>query len=205
MTFTPQRSVQANLLSSGAAPVIQIKVDLSFTYAGSVSFILYHVAQVEQYHFVITDPDGHVLRLLWLQFEGYLDNNEFTYNYPTSAPLELAGYEFWHDADVLNIDEEFQQRPDSDSAQVVSYLKEQGYDLSGDTLFKRLVWLDRAKRNELMLIYSEDLKTLGFEMAEVAKLDKRSSQWVELEQELHQRALKSFTIVTAQTVQPPHP
>lgn len=204
MTFTPKRLVQANLLSSGETPVIQIKVDSSFTYVGSLSFILYHVAQVEQHHFVIADPDGHVLRLLWLQFEGYLDNNEHTYTYPTSAKLELAGYEFLHDADVLNIDEDLQQRPDSDSAHVVSYLREQGYDLSGDTFFKRLVWLDWAKRNELMLIYSEDLKALGLERAEVAKLDKRSPQWAELEQELHQRALKSFTILTAQTAQPPH-
>ncbi|MCL4299983.1 MAG: hypothetical protein KJ077_29895 [Anaerolineae bacterium] len=193
----PKRSVQENILYSGNAPAIQIKVPPSFTYAGSLNFILSDVAQVEQHHFVIADPSRHVVRLLWIQFEGYLSNNQYTYSYPHSTPLRLAGYEFWRDADVLNIDEDFQRRPDSDSAHVVRYLREQGYNLSGDTLFERLVWLDSAKRQELMIIYSEDLKTLGLDMAEVEKLEKRSEQWAELAQDLHKRALNSFTILPA--------
>ena len=197
MSPISERSVQNNLLYSADAPVIHIQVNPSFTYVGSQSFILYNVAQVEQYHFVIVGPDRHVMRLLWIQFEGYLDNNQHTYHYPASAKLALNGYEFLHDSNVLNIDQDFQERPDSDSAHVVTYLREQGYDLRGDTIYKRLVWLDRAKRKELMIIYSEDLKGIGLDMAEVAKIDRSSKRWVELEQGLHQRALESFTIVTA--------
>lgn len=202
MVLIPTRSVQENLLYSSEAPVIHIKVEPSFTYVGSLSFILSNVAQVEQHHFVIADPNRHVVCLLWVQFEGYLDNNQYTYNYPNSTKLELEGYEFLHDSNVLNIDEDFQHRPDSDSAQVVTYLRKHGYDLSGDTIFKRLVWLDSLKRKELMIIYSEDLKALGLDMDEVVKIDKSSNQWVELAQDLHKRALKSFTIVSAQNVRP---
>jgi hypothetical protein len=48
-----------------------------------------------------------------------------------------------------------------------------------------------------MIIYSEDLGTLGLDMAEVAKLEKRSKQWAELAQDLHKRALNSFTVLPA--------
>src|SRR5215470_15446328 len=137
MTHIPKRTVQNNLLDSSDAPIIHVKVDSSFTYVGSLSFILRNVAQVEQHHFVTTDPNQHVVRLLWIQFEAYLDNNQYTYNYPASTKLELGGYKLWHDTNVLNIDDDFQQRPTSDSAQGVTYLREHGYDLSGDTIFKR--------------------------------------------------------------------
>ena len=67
MVLLSKRSVQNNILYSSESPVIRIKVDASFTYLGNLNFILYDVALVEQHHFVITDPNQDVVRLLWLQ------------------------------------------------------------------------------------------------------------------------------------------
>ena len=76
--------------------------------------------------------------------------------------LTLNGFTFLHNSYVLNIEDVYRERPTSDSAHVVDFLKEKGYVLSGDMMSKRMVWLDAALRNELMIIYSEILDPTGY-------------------------------------------
>jgi len=100
-----------------------------------------------------------------------------------------------HDADVLNIDEDYAARPMSDSAHVLDYLKQNGYTLTGDAMFKRLVWRDADLRNELMIIYSEDLRPTGFRRSDLAKEGSAATEWEGISRALHERALSSFRIV----------
>lgn len=188
------RTVQNNLLHSENLPTVRIQVDPGFTYVGNTSFILYGVAHVEQHHFIVVDPRQRVQRLLWFQFEGYLDTNEHKYDYPAMQTLTLNGLTFLHDADVLNIDEDYRERPTSDSAHVVDFLRKKGYTLEGDTLFKRMVWLDAALRNELMIIYSEDLAPSGFRLPDLTQGGPHAEKWSALSSSLHERALASFTV-----------
>ena len=69
-----------------------------------------------------------------------------------------------------------------------------GYTFSGDTLFKRFVWLDEAKRNELMLIYSEDLAPWGYGVADLKPGGQAVTCWPALAEALHPRALAAFTV-----------
>lgn len=191
---TTARIVQNNVLRSERLPAVEITVSPEFTYAGSTSFILYDIAHVEQHHFVVADAEKRVERLLWFQFEGYLDNNEHRYRYPPMGRMTLGGLTFLHDADTLNIDEDYRERPTSDSAHVVDFLKEQGYSFGGDTMFKRMVWLDPDLRNELMIIYSEDLHPTGFRAMELAEGGPHAEQWSAMSEALHRRALASFSV-----------
>jgi hypothetical protein len=193
MQSTP-RTVEKSILYSERMPAAKIKIGPEFTYAGSARFILYDVAHVEQHHFVVADAGKRVERLLWFQFEGYLDNNEHRYNYPPMGTMTLNGLTFLHDEDILNIDEDYRERPTSDSAHVVDFLKQQGYSFGGDTMFKRLVWLDAGLRNELMIIYSEDLAPTGFQVGDLAKGGPRADQWSAISQALHRHALASFSV-----------
>jgi hypothetical protein len=161
---------------------------------GTTSFILYNVAHVEQHHFVVADARQRVQRLLWFQFEGYLDTNEHKYQYPAMETMTINGLTFLHDADVLNIDEDYRERPTSDSAHVVDFLREKGYTLEGDTMFKRMVWLDADLRNELMIIYSEDLAPSGFRLPDLAQGGPHAEEWSSISKSLHERALTSFTL-----------
>ena len=165
-----------------------------FTYVGSLNFILHGVAKAEQHHFVVADKQRHVQRLLWVQFEAYLDNNDYAYRYRIQDTLTLAGYIFLHDSDILNIDDDYQERPSSDSAHVVDFLKEKGFVLDGDTMFKRLVWLAPGKRKEMMIIYSEDLRPAGYRLADLTEGGSAAADWPALAQGLHERALASFTV-----------
>ena len=192
---SPQRSVQNNILRSDELPVIQIKIDPQFSYVGNTNFILYDIAHVEQHHFIVTDAQKRVQRRLWFQFEGYLDDNDKKYNYSGMQTLTLNGFTFLHNSYVLNIEEAYRERPTSDSAHVVDFLKEKGYVLSGDMMTKRMVWLDAALRNELMIIYSEILDPTGYRVSDLTEGGTSAAEWPALSQALHERALGSFTIV----------
>ena len=126
---SPRRSVQNNILRSEELPAIEIKIDPQFSYIGNTNFILYDIAHVEQHHFIITDAQKRVQRRLWFQFEGYLEDNDRKYNYSGMEVLTLNGFTFLHNSYVLNIEEAYRERPTSDSAHVVDFLKEKGYVL----------------------------------------------------------------------------
>ena len=190
-----QRTGQATILRSEKSPPIAIRIDPAFKYVGSTSFILYEIARVEQHHFVVASPERRIERLLWFQFEGYLEDNDRRYRYPPMETISLNGFAFLHDADVMNIDEDYRERPTSDSAHVVDFLREKGYSFGGDTMFKRLVWLDADLRDELMIIYSEDLQPSGFHAAELSTGGSQADKWSSISEALHQRALGSFSVL----------
>ena len=189
-----QKTGQDTILRSEKLPAIAIRVDPAFRYVGGTSFILYKVARAEQHHFVVADPERRVERLLWFQFEGYLENNDHRYQYPPMETLSLNGFTFLHDADVLNIDEDYRERPTSDSAHVVDFLRDKGYTFGGDTMFKRLVWLDADLRNELMIIYSEDLTPTGLRAEDLTGGGSQAETWGAISEALHQRGLASFSV-----------
>jgi hypothetical protein len=188
------RNVQNNLLVSERLPGVRIRVDPQFTYVGNTSFILYEIAHVEQHHFVVADAGKRLERLLWFQFEGYLDNNKRKYRYPPMETMTLNGLTFLHDGDVLNIDEDYKERPTSDSAHVVEFLKGQGYTLEGETIFKRMVWLDADLRNELMIIYSEDLAPTGYRLTELTAGGPHADKLSSISENIQRRALASFSV-----------
>lgn len=191
---TNLRQVEQNTLLSERLPAVRIQVAAPFEYAGGLQFTLYNVAHVEQHHFLVADAARRVQRLLWFQFEGYLPDNQYTYDYSIATTLDLDGLTFLHDQNVHDIEADYRDRPTSDSAHVVDFLRLYGYTFSGETVFKRLVWLNRARRDELMIIYSEDLALLGYTIAELNPDDAAQPAWAEIAAGLHARALASFQL-----------
>lgn len=181
-----QRTGENTILRSEKLPRIAIQVDPGFKYAGGTSFILYDVARAEQHHFVVADETRRLLRHLWFQFEGYLENNNHTYDYSGMDTLHLDGFTFLHDTASMNIEQDYAARPGSDSAHVVDFLRDKGYRLTGDIIFHRMVWLDADLRDELMIIYSVALDAAGRPAA---------PEWATISRELQERSLSSFKIL----------
>jgi hypothetical protein len=190
-----QRTGQDTILRSNQTPAIAIQVDPEFKYVGSTSFILYDVARAEQHHFVIADAERRVLRRLWFQFEGFLENNNHTYDYSGMDTLILNGFTFLHNAYPMNVEEVYQARPTSDSAHAVDFFREKGYRLTGDILSHRMVWLDEERRNELMIIYSEILGSTGYRASDLVEGGVATAEWPAFVQGLQQRSLFSFKIL----------
>ena len=90
--------------------------------------------------------------------------------------------------------DDYNERPTSDFAHMIDFLKEKGYTLEGDGMFKRLVWLDTSLRNELMIIYSEGLASTGHKIADLSKGGMAAAEWLDLSRSLHERALASFVV-----------
>ncbi len=176
-------------------PAVRIEFDKGFKYVGSHNFILYDVAHAEQHFFVDADKEGRVKRIYWVQFEGYLPSNTHAYRYKANKTANIGGLEFIADAYARNIKGN-QGRPDSDGARARAFLESKGYRMvSDDVLSQRLVHLvDEAKRNELMIIYMEDLNGMGFTAADLAEGGRAAARWDEISKGLLERAVKGLKI-----------
>lgn len=189
------RGVKDQVLASPEMPAVRIEFDKGFKYVGNHSFILYDVAHAEQHFFVDADKDGRVKRMYWVQFEGYLPSNTHTYRYKVNKTSNIGGLEFVADASARNIKGN-PGRPDSDGARARAFLEGKGYRMaSDDVLSQRLVHLaDEAKRNELMIIYMEDLSGTGLTAADLAEGGRAAARWEEISNGLLERAVKGMKI-----------
>ena len=188
-----QRTVEGQVLTSANNPSIRLEFDKGFKYVGSQSFILYDVATAEQHFFVDADDQGKVKRFYWVQFEGYLPNNTHSYDYKSKKVVKLAGLDFVADAFPRNIKAN-PGRADSDGSRARALLESKGYRLaSEDILSQRLVHLvDEAKRNELMIIYIEDLSPSRLTAADLSPGGRAAGRWEETAKGLLERTLANM-------------
>jgi hypothetical protein len=189
----PQRTVSGHTLTSTAGPRVQIRFDDAFTYAGVKTFLLYGVAAAEQHLFVDADAGRRVRRLYWVQFERYLPDNDHQYDYDDGETVQVGGLPFVSHSAPRRVDE---PRPHSDGAYARELLAGAGYVLPVEILWQRLVHLtDESRREELMIIYTEDLSPAGLTAADLEPGGRAASRWPATKQALLQRAQAGLTIV----------
>lgn len=189
------RSVKGQVLTSKETPAVRLKFDKQFKYVGSQSFILYDVARAEQHFFVDADKQGRIKRFYWVQFEGYLPSNNHVYDYKVTKSVNIGGLDFIADAYPRNIKGNL-GRPDSDGNRARAFLKSKGYQMaSDDVLSQRLVYMvDEAKRNELMIIYTEDLSGMKLTAADFNAGGKAAARFDEISKGLLERAMKGMEV-----------
>lgn len=189
------RTVSGQVLTSKDTPAVRLEVDKAFKYIGSQSFVLYDIANAEQHFFVDADKDGRMKRFIWIQFEGYLPSNTHSYNYKSPKIVNAGGFDFFADAYPRSLKGNL-GRPDSDGARARELLSAKGFSMIGaEFISQRLVHIvDEAKRNELMIIYVEDLTGTGLTAADLAEGGSARARWSEISQGLLDRALKSMKI-----------
>jgi hypothetical protein len=151
------------------------------------------VAHAEQHFFVDAGKQGQIKRMYWVQFEGYLDSNNHTYNYQVTKSVKIAGLDFIADGYARNV-KASPGRANSDGSRMRTFLEGKGYRMASDeVLSQRLVHLvDERKRGELMIIYLEDLSPMGLTAADLAKDGKAAARWNQISAELLERALKNM-------------
>ena len=189
------RTVKGQVITSTEMPAVRLQFEKGLKYAGGHDFILYNVARAEQHFFVDADKEGRIKRLYWIQFEGYLPSNTHTYNYKVNKSVNIGGLDFIADSSARNIKAN-PGRPDSDGSRARAFLESKGYRWSSDELLmQRLVHLvDEAKRNELMIIYIEDLSAMNLTAADLAAGGSAAARWGEISNQLLNRALKGMKL-----------
>ena len=190
----PVRKIDGHKLTSSAQPKVTLRFDNDFTYAGSQSFVLYNVANAEQHFFVDADKNKRIQRLYWVQFEGYLPNNTHTYRYEPNKVVQIGHLSFIVDSFARNVKNDA-GRPGSDGARARDFLRSKGFTLGDEIMFQRLVHLtDQTKRNELMIIYLEDLSLTGMTAAELSPGGAKAANWPEVSNMLLQRAINGLKV-----------
>ncbi|MEK6279283.1 MAG: hypothetical protein AABN95_02920 [Acidobacteriota bacterium] len=191
----PPRKVRGQTLTSTHLPAVRIKFDKAFKYVGHQSFVLYDVANAEQHFFVDADKQGRIKRMYWVQFEGYLPNNTHSYQYKAIKTVDIGGLSFVADAQAINVKGNI-GRADSDGNRARAFLVSKGYRMASDEfLMQRLVHLiDESKRNELLIIYLEDLSGMKLTAADLAKNGAAAARWDEISKGLLNRATRGIEI-----------
>jgi len=189
------RTVSGQVLKSKDTPAVRLEFDKAFKYAGGHSFVLYEVANAEQHFFVDADKEGRIKRFYWIQFEGYLPANTNTYKYTPTKVVNIGGFDFIADAYPRSLKGNL-GRPDSDGNRARAFLVGKGFKMAGtEILSQRLVHLvDEAKRNELMIIYIEDLSDIGLSAADLSEGGSARARWPEISQGLLDRAQKNMKV-----------
>ncbi len=160
----PSRTVQDLRLTSSAAPALAIQIAPEFRYLGRHDFELYGAAQVERHHFVTADSAGGIERLLIFQFERYLDDNEYTYDFDRSQGSwsELGGLPFRNGGSFVHVANYLEKWRGSGTEYEVTrpFLAELGYQHADELALRSWLHVLPDRRQELVILYWEGLAGL---------------------------------------------
>jgi hypothetical protein len=191
---SPERKVEGNVITSDREPKARILLPKSVQYVGADRWVLYDIADCELHAFVEADGDKNVQRLYWVQFEGYVSTRpDLRHKYDSPRHAKIGGMDFYVDTWVRPNDAEIQAG--SDREHIEALIRQKGYKMPVGMMYMRLVHLlDEQKRQELMIIYGEDLAPSGFTAAQLQEGGKAHDQWQAVEDGLIGRAEKKITI-----------
>jgi hypothetical protein len=190
----PERKVVGHTIVSERDPSLRIELPRSAAYVGADRFVLYAIADSELHAFVDSDAHKNIQRLYWVQFEGYLPSEPgLHHTYDSPRHTIIAGLDFYVDTWVRATGEK--TTPGSDLEHIQALVRAMGYKLPAGMMSVRLVHLlDKAKRKELMIIYSEDLAPTRFTAADLHPGGNAHDQWPAIEKGLIERAKKNIRI-----------
>ena len=82
--------------------------------------------------------DDKLKSLYWVQYEAYLPDKPYTYDYEHSPlSVTLGDYEFFTNTDVVGFDPNRKRRLSTDGAMARQYLASKGYSLPRDWAYAR--------------------------------------------------------------------
>ncbi|HMQ47653.1 MAG TPA: hypothetical protein PKA00_09565 [Saprospiraceae bacterium] len=204
----PSRSVEQNVLASDSLPAVQIKVADEFHFVGNFDFEI--IANSDEYadsiqgkpiakgeRFVFASAADKVVdKLFIVQFEGFLPEYDFTYNYNFDKAEFIGSKKYRHNTWFYNNKELAQENPGNEGAKTTAFLEEKGYKLEDEFMMSRFVGLaSEDRKNEIIIFYIEMLKhTTGYSLQEFENtLPKEKANAIE--QSFIERSKGSFLII----------
>ena len=114
--------------------------------------------------------------------------------YTVNKTVNVGGLEFIADAYVRKYVKET-ARAGSDTVYARTYLESKGYSLASDILCQRLVHLvDEAKRNELMIVYIEDLSDMELTAADITTGGRAADRFEGIAKGILERAVSGLKV-----------
>lgn len=178
------RTVSGNTLISEHDPPVQMAFVEGFEYIGGQKFILYGTADVEQHFLVEKHLDGTLKSFVWIQFEGFLPDNDYTYDYSGSPlRLQIGAFDFFTDT-AAGTSSRFMRLgwPGTDGYLARKFAADNGYTIPDDYAYARLVHIpDDMSRKELLVIFMEDLAPKGWTGESLREGGENEGRWPKVE------------------------
>lgn len=177
------RTVTGTTLTSHQFPSASITFPSHFEYLGAHKFVLYGVADTEQYMFATAHENGQTKAMIVVQFESLLPHINGSYDYSSSPTnIDFDGLTFWVDQHpstrhwlVPN------GRPGTDGYLHRSFMGDRGYPLPKYYIWTRLAYVpDTHPREEMLIIYMEDISSTGIISADLKPDGKHADLWEQM-------------------------
>lgn len=185
------RHVEDGILVSTCLPPLRLRPDPGFKYLGGHPFRIRDVAAGERHVFV--DAEGsRIRRLLLLQFEGFLDGVDHTYNYRITNPVALGGETYHQNVYLFSANGDLAPEGIATKA----FLEGHGLVWPDEQMMPRFVRVvDTARRHELIIFYTESVADAGHTIAEIAEDGGIRPAFAPVAESLTARSLRAFTIL----------
>lgn len=152
---TLQAKVTGQVLDSPRYPKIKMEFAPEFKYVGGHRFHEKEVADVEQHFWIEAGDDKVIKRMFWIQQQGYLPSNAFTYGAEEDLKeVQWGGLRFM----VVKTLQARGSGGDGDDAvgRMRAFLRSKGYTWPESWMRARLIAIDENDRNQIMVWYGED-------------------------------------------------
>ncbi len=176
---SPKRTVINNRLISQHLPNIEIEIDETMPYRGRFDFTIKAmsdeypaeirgqvIAAGERFVFAEANAAGEIDKMLIVQLEGFLPNNNFIYRYDFSQAAFIGKNKYRHNIWFHNNKQSAQNNPSGESAKTRAFIAKKGLTVEDEYMLSRYVGLASADRkNEIIIFYIEMLnKTTGYSL-----------------------------------------
>jgi hypothetical protein len=197
------RHFSEGALISPHDPSVSLQFDPAFEYLGGQKFVLYGVADAEQHFLVEKNSGGALNSLYWIQFEAYLPDNDYRYDYKDSpSRMQLDEMEFYLDSSFVDANPANRRRG-SDGSLARQFLALKDLVLPQHFSYARLVYLtDPSRRKELMVIFIEDLGPGGLTAASLSEGGEHADRHDELMQQFLERIRQTMTVQAGPSGEP---
>jgi len=197
----PAAKVADHAVEWRGPPQLRIRVPAKARYLGGERFVLFDVADCEIHLFVEAGPDRLVRRYYWIQREAFLpDQPTRTHDYAGNKDRreDHWGLGLW-------VRPRFGptgmgEKPGSDGAHIRDLVARAGYRLPPEMMNVRLVRLldekgaDGHGREELMIIYAEDMALSGVSVADLEHGQTIDPRWDAMGKALTERAVERMKV-----------
>lgn len=204
-----KRHVKKDILISNHLPEVKIKVNKEFKYLGRFDFEIIassdewpkefigkSIAAGERFVFAKTSSDKKIEKLFIVQFEGFLADNDFTYNYNFAKADSIGNNRYRHNTWFYDSKQMAEQNPQNENAKTREFLQGKGFYSEDEVMMSRFLGLaSEDRRNEIIIFYFEMLKTTtGYSLAEWEDSVSKDKATL-IEKDFIERPRQSFTIL----------
>lgn len=189
-----KRTVENNVLHSNSLPEMTLYVSRDFGYYGSLVFDLKEIARVERHVFVEAES-GTARRMFIVQFENFLLDNDYTYNWQIRTPMTLCGVDWQQNPYFFNNAENIRADPGAESDHTTRFLNANGLTVEDELMMSRFARIvDKEKRHEIILFYIENVSATGHTLEEISKDGDVRSKHQQIAENLVARSLQNFEL-----------